>query len=26
MGPQIERQTSAPVGGKTTLQNVKREA
>jgi NADH-quinone oxidoreductase subunit E len=26
MGPQIERQTSAPVGGKTTLLNVKREA
>jgi NADH-quinone oxidoreductase E subunit len=25
-GPQIERQTSAPVGGKTTLLNVKREA
>jgi NADH-quinone oxidoreductase E subunit len=25
-GPQIERQTSAPVGGKTTLQTVKREA
>ena len=26
IGTQIERQTSAPVGGKTTLQNVKREA
>jgi NADH-quinone oxidoreductase E subunit len=25
-GTQIERQNSAPVGGKTTLQNVKREA
>ncbi|MBX6369236.1 MAG: NADH-quinone oxidoreductase subunit NuoE [Rhodospirillales bacterium] len=26
IGPQIDRQTSAPVGGKTTLLNVKREA
>jgi NADH-quinone oxidoreductase E subunit len=26
IGTQIERQASAPVGGKTTLQNVKREA
>lgn len=26
IGPQIDRQTSAPAGGKTTLLNVKREA
>jgi NADH-quinone oxidoreductase E subunit len=26
MGPQVDRQTSAPIGGKTTLLNVKREA